>query len=860
MSKSVKRLYGQFQPENYQLEIEIKPESMTFYGKVIITGKKVGRPSQRLTFHQNGLKITSAHLTKTDKKGTIEIPLSRTNTQANLHEVRLHSDTMLYPGLYTAQLEFSGKVTKSMVGLYPCFFQHDGQEKMIFATQFESHHAREVFPCIDEPEAKATFDLSLITPKSQEVLANTLPKNQEETGKNQIQTTFEQTPVMSTYLLAFAFGDLHHIEGKTKTGTLLRSWSSIAHDKEKLQFSLDEGIKVLEFYEQYFDTTFPLKKLDQLALPDFDSGAMENWGLVTYREIALLTDPSNRSIPSEQYVALVIAHEFSHQWFGNLVTMQWWDDLWLNESFASLVEHICLDALHPDWQQWEHYASADLIACSNRDIYSNVQQVGLKVSHPDEIISLFDPAIVYAKGGRLLKMMREYIGEEAFRTALKEYFKTHAYKNTARDDLWESMAKASGKDITSLMTPWLTQSGMPLVKLEKAEDKASRKITQSRFVLDVDNDTQLWPIPLLANGSIEPEVLTNGSATLHFSGTTTPLLNKNGSGHFVTHYANDDDLAAVIDAIKSQAVGSEARINTLNDFMLLARRGDNSIVDTLKLVKEMGNEPRDAVWLLMIRGIGLATGIGEENTALESALKTFRYNLAEANYYTLGWDDAKDEDVNTISLRANMLSLMLGSENKEVIDEALSRFAQYKNIEDIPADRRGHLLGAAVRHGAQPKTIDTLIEKYKTTPDPDLQLSIASALCYTKSPELAKRLAVEAMGSDGFVRDQDLFRWFAYLMRNKHTREIAWQWLVESWDRIAKEAGGAKSLEYYIWYAAGPMQTKQWKKRFTDMFEPRKSEVALRRNIEIGQAEIDSRIAWRDRDLPKLVEYFKSLQ
>ncbi len=306
-----------------------------------------------------------------------------------------------------------------MHGLYPCFYEHEGKKKKLLATQFESHHAREVFPCVDEPEAKAIFDLTLTTPKRETVLSNTPIKKSsvfrgQESEKEKsfsklttdnrlMKTTFETTPRMSTYLLAFAVGEIHCSESKTQDGITMRTWATVAQPKSFTKFANDEAVKVLEFFTDYFQTPFPLKKLDQIALPDFESAAMENWGLITYREIALLTDPDNRSQSSEQYVAEVVAHEVSHQWFGNLVTMKWWDDLWLNESFASLMMHLALDALHSDWAQWEEYTASDVIFASSRDIFKDVQPVRIDVKHPDEIMTLFDPAIVYAKGGRLLK-------------------------------------------------------------------------------------------------------------------------------------------------------------------------------------------------------------------------------------------------------------------------------------------------------------------------------------------------------------------------------------------------------------------------------------------------------------------------
>ena len=851
MSKSVTRLYRQFIPENYKLTIEVNREKMTFSGHVVIFGKKVGRPSKRLTFHQKNLKISDSVVTNhaKDKKS---IKIDRANNHKSYDEVRLHSPDLIYPGQYEVELSFEGKITDNMTGLYPCYFEHEGKKKQIFATQFESHHAREVFPCIDEPEAKATFDLTLITEPEVEVLSNTKIKSQKTDNKKLI-TAFEKTPTMSSYLLAFTFGDIHGVSAKTKNNILVKSWASVAQDKKTLKYANDETVAVLDFFEDYFDTPFPLKKLDQIALPDFESGAMENWGLITYREIALLTDPDNRSVPTEQYVSMVIAHEISHQWFGNLVTMKWWDDLWLNESFASLMEHLVLDKLHPDWHQWEQYASVDIISSSNRDLYSDVQPVGTIVKHPDEISTLFDPAIVYAKGGRLLKMMREYIGDSAFREGLKNYFKVHAYKNTVRDDLWTEMSKSSGKDINALMTPWLEQSGMPVVKITK--DTSGHTITQSRFLLDKNEDCKLWPIPLLSS-EYEIDVLIKKSE--HLTSAKIPLINPNGSGHYIVHYADDKNLAEIIKKVKNDPNLSESRINLLNDLMLLARRGDDSIVDALKLVQELDDEPRDAVWSIMGRVLGLSANLGEFNEIIEDGLRKLRYSLAHKNYQKLGWNDKETEDPNTKMLRATMIGLMLGSEDNLAVAKAKEIFKYAKTLEEIPSDRRGLVFSTVVKFADNEKVIDVLVDKYKTSVDPDLQSSISGSLSATRSEKTAKRLIAEALGKDGFVRMQDISRWYAYFMRNKHTRELAWEWLATSWDRLEKQFGGGKSMDYFVTLSAGPMQTKHWQDKFNKFFDPMLDNPSLTRNIKIAKSEINARIDWRNRELKHLQNFFKN--
>lgn len=851
MGKKVKRLFEQFQPENYQLQLDVDPHKLVFSGKVTVKGQKVGRPAHRITLHQTDLKIESATLTKHDKEGVHKVELDRINTHDSLDEVRLHSKKMIYPGHYTLAFDFSGKITKQMTGLYPCFFSHNGQEKRLLATQFESHHAREVFPCIDEPEAKASFDLTLRGPKGLAYLSNT-PIKSAKTGKKQT-TVFETTPVMSSYLLAFVVGELHSVSAKSKSGIEMKTWGSVAQPKNFLKYANNEAVRVIDFFEDYFATPFPLKKCDQVALPDFESGAMENWGLITYREVALLADPDNRSVSSEQYISMVVAHELSHQWFGNLVTMKWWDDLWLNESFASLMEHVALDRLHPDWHQWEHYASTDIIACSNRDIYKDVQPVRVDVKHPDEIHTLFDPAIVYAKGGRLLKMLLEYINEPAFRRGLKLYFDAHKYKNTTRDDLWEALGRASNIDVKAFMDPWLTQSGMPIVRAQLSDNGI--KLEQERFVLDADNDKSLWPIPLLSDQKVEPEVLDRQKATV-LSESAAIIFNAKGSGHYLVAYQDPAQQTNLAEAIAAGKIPAEARINIINDMLLMSRRGDKSLVDGLKIVENLSREPRDAVWGVIGRTVGLAAMLAEGNEALESDIKKLKIRLSSHWYEQLGWNENKNDDPNTKLLRTTAIGFMVGGEDKSALAHAHDIYKK-TSIDVLPAEQRGIILGAAVRHDGSKKVIDHLINVYKTTPNPDLQLSVASALTHTKDPKVVARLIDEGLSKDGFVRAQDVFRWFAMLMRNQYTRELAWNWLVDNWPRIEEEFGRSKSLDHFVVYSAAPLHTKAWQKKFENFWGPKQSQVVLERNIKVAFSEIKARVAWHDRDLAKLKTYFQ---
>ena len=470
MEQSVNQLINFFVPENYDLTLNVDRVGRQFSGVVKIRGTQV---SDEIRLHSKGLKISRATVdgkkTEVKKYENDEIGLGKfASTKKASREIIL---------------EFTGKIADGLLhGLYPCYYELDGEKKELLATQFESHHAREVFPCVDEPAAKATFDLTLITENGVEVLGNMPVALQEPfpQGKGKMTTKFATTPKMSTYLLAFVIGDLQKKTTRTKSGVEVNVYATPAQKPESLDFALNTAVRCIDFYNKYFDVRYPLPKSDHIALPDFGSGAMENWGLVTYRETCLLAD-ENTGLASRQYIATVIAHELSHQWFGNLVTMKWWDDLWLNESFASLCEHIATDALFPDWEMWLGYETGDVVVALRRDALPGVQAVRSNVHHPDEISTLFDPAIVYAKGERLLKMCRAFVGEDNFRAGLQKYFKKFAYQNTEANDLWMCLSEASGQDIASLMTPWLTQPGYPIITADLVDKKIV--LRQEQFFL-----------------------------------------------------------------------------------------------------------------------------------------------------------------------------------------------------------------------------------------------------------------------------------------------------------------------------------------------------------------------------------------
>ncbi len=822
----VPRLLDTFTPNHYNLTLDLtRAEEKEFSGTVIISGDST---SESILLHSKGLIIQSATIDNQPADVSFgefdELRLSQPNLKNENH---------------TIHINFSGNITDAMHGLYPCYFTHDGVKKQLFATQFESHHAREVFPCVDEPAAKAEYDLTLVTRTGITVLGN-MPVKSEEENDDSLTTTFEKTPRMSSYLLAFVIGELHKKTARTESGVEVNVWATPAQNENTLDFALDIATRSIDFYDEYFGVKYPLPKSDHVALPDFSSGAMENWGLITYRESCLLADPELTPESSRRFIATVIAHELSHQWFGNLVTMQWWNDLWLNESFANMMEYVAIDALHPEWHMWEDFATNEVTAALRRDSLDGVQSVQADVNHPDEISTLFDPAIVYAKGGRLLVMVRKLIGEEAFRAGLKSYFEKFAYKNTVGNDLWQELESASGQPIVNLMNAWISQPGLPVVSVSNSHDAAI--LSQERFFIGEHQPSDaLWPIPLFANQPLDVKILNQKETTVSIE---KPLqLNCGLSAHFVTKY---DESTREYLLKNITELPTLDKICILQDATILARAGFENSASLLPLALSLKTETNEKVF-------GMATGaltelrkFVDDNDVARDSLKKISGEFARATFEELGWDEKDGESDDDRERRTTALSLMMYSEDEEVLNEAKTRFDNNK-LEDLPTELRALIISANVRHFETPKIIENLFATYKNTPSNDLQNDIAIGLTSTKNPETAEKILANIKDSNT-IRPQDASRWFVYLIRTRESRQIAWNWLKENWAWVEDTFGEDKSYDDFIRYAATALLTTDELNDFQQFFEPMENIPALARTIKLGITEISARVELIKRD------------
>lgn len=836
--KSVPQLVTQFVPAHYQLSLMLDRPRRTFEGTVTINGTSK-TTARKILLHAKDLIVQSA--TVDGKNASFSIR----------HDQLTITHPHITPGDHVVVIGFSGKITDSMHGLYPCYFTHEGTKKELLATQFESHHAREVFPCIDEPAAKATFDLTLTTEPSITVLGN-MPIKSQKHEAGQLVTTFETTPRMSTYLLAWVAGELHRKTATTKSGTEVNVWATPAQPAENLDFALDHAVRTIEFFNDYFGVPYPLPKSDHVALPDFTAGAMENWGLVTYREIALLAHPTISSISSRQYVALVIAHELSHQWFGNLVTMKWWNNLWLNESFASLMEYIALDALHPEWNSWLDFSTHESIVALRRDSIDGVQPVQTDVHHPDEISTLFDSAIVYAKGARLLRMLQQYIGERAFRAGLQSYFKKFAYQNTEGNDLWHEFHKASGKDIAAFMNQWISQPGYPVVKVTKHHNTLS--LSQERFFIGSHQASHtIWPIPLGASARL-PELLEEKTSTQNLANDSPVRLNISDSAHFITQY-DPALLEQLVRAIPSTSPLD--RLQLLHEQILLARAGATSSASLIPLLMALKNETSEAVWDMMALTISELKKFVETDKTSDTKLRQLAASLARQQYTQLGWQPQSGESETEAKLRATIIGLMLYGEDQQAIKTAQDLYARAP-LEQLDPELRPLIIGATVRHSSDTAAFHTLLETYKKTASADLRDDIASGLTNARLTSQIKTL-LSALQDRSTIRPQDVRHWFVGLIRHHDSRALTWQWLQAHWDWINDTFGSDKSYDDFPKYAASGLTTRQQLNEYKAFFTPLKQEPALTRVITLGISEIEARVALIEHDQPAVCRALNQL-
>ena len=778
----MERFLDYFVPERYKLDLFIDKHAKTISGTVEIFGKVL---SETVKFHAVDLTIDSVEID--GGKATFEckdgvLTLLGVPRSASYIKVGYH-----------------GSLNENMEGAYLSTYEYRGKTEVIVATQFESHYAREAFPCIDEPAAKAVFELSITVPDKDDLILTNVPMG-------------EPTPRMSTYLLAWVIGRFH---GKTITnahGVEITTYAALNQDEDSVDFANDIAAKSLEFYDDNFGVPYPLPRLLQVALPDFEAGAMENWGLVTYRESMLLAG-NNATLGTKKGVALTVAHELSHQWFGDLVTMRWWDDLWLNESFASVMEYYAVDNAYPEFKIWEGFFTGDALAALRRDCISGVQSVHQEVHDPAEIATLFDPAIVYAKGARLMLMVIRAMGWDKFCLGMRDYFEKYKYNNTAGDNLWDALAPRAGFDVKAMMHGFIDQPGYPVITSNAAD---FTKFSQKRFLLDGEMKESNWVLP---------------------------EISEDMSGHYILNLS-DEEFNARLE--RFDELGLEEKLRLLIDRDLLAKTDMVESASLIPLVAKFRNESSAAVWNIILTIVGGMKVFFEYKTPEEAKFKKFVRELVEPKLSEIGLETRDGDDENTLRLRAILLALDFYGEN----EADLKKLAELYNddYDKMDAEIRNDILDAKVY--LEPGTFREYLDKYKEIADPEIKYDLLFAMTMPRDLDTLRE-AMKLLEQTDVVKSQDQFHLFLYLFRNPEIKMEVFDWLTHHWDFV-KNMAGDKSLENYPRYTAVSIRTDDEYKKWREFFEPFANDSALARAIEMGKNEIESRLKLIKKDGEKV--------
>lgn len=820
------RFYEKFQPVHYDIYLDIDRAAKHFKGITTIKGNAV---DTKIALHQKFLNVASVQADGQD------VPFSFSDHQEAIQLELPHSGDVELKVVYDA------KLTDTMMGIYPSYYTVAGQKKQLIGTQFETTAARQAFPGIDEPEAKATFSLAIKYDEQpgETIIAN-MPEDHVENGVHY----FQETVKMSTYLVAFAFGELQSKFAKTKSGVEIGVFSTKAHQPKELDFSLDIAKRAIEFYEDFYQTPYPLPQSYQLALPDFSAGAMENWGLVTYREAYMLLDPDNTTLNQKRLIATVITHELAHQWFGDLVTMKWWDDLWLNESFANMMEYVAVDALEPEWNVWEMFQTSEVPMALQRDATDGVQSVHVAVDDPAEIDTLFDGAIVYAKGARMLVMVRALLGDDAMRRGLKNYFAAHQYGNATGADLWQALGEASGMNVGQIMESWLEHPGYPVVEV-KVEDGKLMLSQQQFFIGDGEEKGRLWQIPLNANYNQAPAIFSEQSLVL---GDYAQLRKQNGrpfrinvgdNSHVIVKY-DETLLNDILDHLDE--LGAIDQLQLLQDLRLLAEGRQISYAQIVPLLNRFKDSHSGIVNEMLYHVANSLKNFVQLAAKTERQLQQLFDQLSVKQVQRLGWLSQKDESNDDQLTRPIVLSAALYAQNRDTIKQAQALFDQYQDhLADLPADIRGLVLANEVKNYGSQELFDTLLADYQKTADAGFKQDICAALTKTQDDQLIAQL-IDRFEDADTIKPQDLRAWFRGVLTNDHGQQAAWDWIQQEWSWLEKTVGGDMEFPTYITVISRIFKTSQRLAEFKRFFTPKENDPMLKREIQMDEKVIASRV------------------
>ncbi len=853
-------LPGNVKPVKYQLVLTPDLQSFTFQGEETVHIQVI-EPTSSITMNCEEIAVQSCRLTLSD--GTA-LDASETAMDSSDETVTFQFSRTIAPGDARLDIRYTGELNDKLRGFYRSrYTDAEGRERYMASTQFEATDARRAFPCWDEPALKATFDVTLVIPDDLVAVSNMPVVSETPAGPGLKRVRFAETPIMSTYLLAFVVGDLRAVEQTAPGGTLVRVWATRGKE-EQGRFALETSVRLLEYFNSYFGIPYPLPKLDHLAIPDFAAGAMENWGAITYRETALLVDPRYSSAATRQQVAAIVAHEMAHMWFGDLVTMAWWDDLWLNESFASWMGDKAVDHLFPDWDMWTQFVSSDTNTGLGLDGLKNSHPIEQPVKNPAEIGQLFD-AISYSKGASILRMLEDYLGAEVFQQGLHDYLTAHQYANAATRDLWDALGQVSRKPVAAMMDTWVTQTGYPVLEVE-AERKGRRvdiAFSQRRFVYEnvlgqQEPDTTLWHVPVSVrarDASQQASALMEGRrATVRLQLASADgwiKVNPQQTGFYRVKYTAED-WGRLVRAIEAMELPAVDRLGIQNDAYALSRAGYIPATQFLSVAEAYRNEMDATVLADLAANLG---GLENLLTGQEffPAFEAFARRLFQTPGRKIGWD-ARPGEGHLDALRRSTVLLQLGNYgDQDTLREARRRFDTYvRESSSVHPDIRGVVLALSARQGDR-SMYETMWELRRRAPTQEEQVRLLVALTQFQQKDLLQDTLERSLSRE--VRHHETIRAVIEVAGNRHGRELAWRFLKDNWPEFDRRYGEGGFGLMRLVSITGGFTTQEMLEDVQEFFQAHPVPAA-ERSIRQSLERIRLNIAWLDKNRDELARYF----
>ncbi len=789
------RLPRNVKPKRYTLEIAPDLKEGTFHGHVAVD-LDVLETSDTVTLNGRDLKVSNVVAIQ----NTHEPLNGNVSYYAEEEQIILSFPQPLKSGTCQLLMDFDGVLANDLRGFYRTTIDKGSNAKVVFAsTQCEATDARRVFPCWDEPDLKARFAITLIVDRELTALSNEeiLLESVDTQGKRRVQ--FKETIPMSTYLMALVVGPLELTSEEFVRGNVPIRIAAQPHLMHLTHFAKQEARSTLEYFQQYFSLDYPASKLDHVAIPDFAAGAMENLGCVTYREEALLLDEQKSSPVEQMQVGATIAHETAHMWFGDMVTMKWWNGLWLNEAFATFMQMLADDTIHPEWDIWTGFGVQRTYAFAIDGLVST-RPIEFPVKRPVEAEAMFD-VLTYDKGASVLRMLEQYMEPAMFQQGITHYLQKHQYRNAETGDLWTSLGEVSGKPVGEIMDSWVFQPGYPLVRAQWDPSRNQLVLTQKRFQYQGHEEGQ-WKIPLSIKVRQEDNTSHTLSVLLEQDSTTISLapgmqwihVNQGGWGFYRVAY--DAHLWSLLTASIKEMTALE-RLTLLDDVWASALTHEVSLSQVTESWRTLVHEQDPDVWDIAMQNILLLDNMGNESD--REAITLFVRKISMPLFERLGWDFSPNENVKTKRLRARII-LSLGTIGKvpEVYREAHDRLlAHIKGLKPAAPELFNSLIRIVAENGTN-EDWNLFYEQFKKSATPQETLRYLYALAHFPQDELIIR-AFELYLSDE-VRIQDGIYAMGSTLRNRHAQKPAWDFIESHWAAIA-----AKFPPYMLYPLIVPM-------------------------------------------------------